>query len=282
MREVQQWRWSALTTSQAFILHLALSLLIFSSLIYVMALYWFPGELFFLDGGWQGLKLVAMVDLVLGPLLTLALYKPAKKGLVFDMSMIAALQIAALAYGFYTTHHVRTVGIVYADGKFTTLSNKAKLEADEKLRLVKAQPQDLPKVSMFNPPIVLSPAHEGGFGKYLEDLFNGYPEAHERSDRYIAISKKPDELRENALSEEELREDKLLDIVKTAKAKLDFDGDVENTIEVHRFDAAFASGVVLYDTNNNRILDYIKKPKRNSAKSVDSEQTVANTEDAGN
>ena len=135
---------------------------------------------------------------------------------------------------------------------------------------------------MFNPPIVLSPAQEGGFGKYLEDLFNGYPEAHERSDRYIAISKKPDELRENALSEEELREDKLLDIVETAKAKLDFDGDVENTIEVHRFDAAFASGVVLYDTNNNRILDYIKKPKRNSAKSVDSEQTVANTEDAGN
>ena len=66
MREVQQWRWSALTTSQAFILHLVLSLLIFSSLIYVMALYWFPGELFFLDGGWQGLKLVAMVDLVLG------------------------------------------------------------------------------------------------------------------------------------------------------------------------------------------------------------------------
>lgn len=282
MRVLPTWRWSALTKSQAFALHLTLSLLIFSSLIYVMALYWFPGELFFLDGGWQGLKLVAMVDLVLGPLLTLALYKPGKKGLAFDMSMIAAFQIAALAYGFYTTHHVRTVGIVYADGKFTTLSNKAKIEADEKLLLVEEQPQELPKVSMLNPPIVLSPSPAGGFGKYLEELFNGYPELHERSDRFVSITENQDELREHAMSEEELHEENLLDIVKTAKAKLDLDGDAIDSIEVHRFDAAFASGVALYDPNHNRILDYIKKPKRDSDKTVDTEQTVADTDEAGN
>ena len=84
------------------------------------------------------------------------------------------------------------------------------------------------------------------------------------------------------MSKEELREDNLLDIVETAIAKLDVDRDVENTIEIHRFDAAFASGVVLYDTSNNRILDYIKKPESDSDKSLDSKQTIANTEDAGN
>ena len=104
-----------LSKSAAFSLHLALSLVIFSSLVAMMLLFWFPGELFFIDGGWQGLKLVAMVDLILGPALTLILYKPGKPKLIFDMSLIAAIQIAALAYGFYTTHQQRTIALVFSE-----------------------------------------------------------------------------------------------------------------------------------------------------------------------
>jgi len=44
-----------LSKGAAFGIHLALSLLIFSSLIAMMLLFWFPGKLFFLDGGWEGL-----------------------------------------------------------------------------------------------------------------------------------------------------------------------------------------------------------------------------------
>ena len=56
-------------------IHLAISLLVFLSFIAVLYFLWIPGDLFFMDGGWQGVKLVAMVDLVLGPLLTLLLFK---------------------------------------------------------------------------------------------------------------------------------------------------------------------------------------------------------------
>ena len=107
----------------AFSIHFALSLLVFLSLVAVMYFYWFPGDLFFMDGGWEGIKLVAMVDLVLGPFLTLLLFKRGKPSLVFDMSVIAGIQIAALAYGFYATYNQRIVAYVYADNQFNTLTS---------------------------------------------------------------------------------------------------------------------------------------------------------------
>ena len=61
------WLTQSPTKGVAFAIHLTLSLLVFSLLVIIMLLCWLPGELFFLDGGWQGLKLVAMVDVVLGP-----------------------------------------------------------------------------------------------------------------------------------------------------------------------------------------------------------------------
>jgi len=103
-------------------LHLALSLLVFLSLVAVMYFYWFPGELFFMDGGYEGIKLVAMVDLVLGPLLTLLLFKRGKPSLAFDLGVVACLQIAALAYGFYATYNQRIVAFVYAENRFNTLT----------------------------------------------------------------------------------------------------------------------------------------------------------------
>ena len=39
------------------------------------------------------------VDVVIGPLLTLIVFDPKKKHLKFDLVVIAALQLAALAYG---------------------------------------------------------------------------------------------------------------------------------------------------------------------------------------
>jgi len=99
----------------AFAIHLVLSLVVFSSLVLMMLVYWFPGDLFLMDGGWEGLKLVAMVDLVLGPALTLILFKPGKPGLKMDLSLIAGLQIAALAYGFYATYNPENFGQYVAD-----------------------------------------------------------------------------------------------------------------------------------------------------------------------
>jgi hypothetical protein len=57
--------------------------------------------LFDIAGGWEGLRIVIAVDLVLGPLLTLVVYKAGKSSLTFDLSCIAIFQIACLGGGVW-------------------------------------------------------------------------------------------------------------------------------------------------------------------------------------
>jgi len=64
------------------------------------------------------------VDLVLGPLLTCIVYKPKKKTLVFDLSVIVLIQLAALVYGVSAIYEERPYFMVYAVDRFTLLAEK--------------------------------------------------------------------------------------------------------------------------------------------------------------
>lgn len=260
--------WSSLSKGKAFSIHMALSLLVFSSLVLVMFFFWFPGELFFLDGGWQGLKLVAMVDLILGPLLTLVLYKPRKPKLLLDMSMIAAFQIAALAYGFVATYQQRTVAVVFADRGFITLSNQAHQEANAKLSALKLTPRSINDIDASTPAMLLTPAPKN-FGKYLEELFNGYPESHERSDQFLAIASANDAMRDSALSNEKLKEDGSYEAVQKALKNIKYD---PKDMELYSFKSRYSSGVAVFDPASKRIIDYvpIDKPIVKTAEVADS------------
>ncbi|HEX4872335.1 MAG TPA: hypothetical protein VFV27_08485 [Nevskiaceae bacterium] len=85
-------------------LHLAIGLLLFLPFLVLMLGYWYPGPLFWIDGGWQGVRIMAAVDLVLGPLLTALIYHPAKtrRALLVDFSFIGVVQLSALLYGGYS------------------------------------------------------------------------------------------------------------------------------------------------------------------------------------
>ncbi|MEE9336118.1 MAG: hypothetical protein V3U65_18685 [Granulosicoccaceae bacterium] len=244
--------WRTLSTRNAFLIHLALSLLIFMTLVAVMVTLWFPGELFFLDGGWEGLKLVALVDLVLGPALTLCLYKPAKKGLLMDMSFIAAFQVAALAYGFVTTFEQRTAAVVFAESRFNTLSNVALIEANENLAERKIKTQSVTAIDSRKPAILVTP--EGESAQQFQDLLNGFPQLHERSDKFIIAKDNSDYLRDLAVSEAALEAEDKKGLVKKALAKQSKSAD----IDVHRFTARYGSGFALFDHNSGRIVDYIE------------------------
>ena len=54
--------------------------------MYVIMSHWFPGYLFELENVWQGLRILVPVDAILGPLLTLIIFVPGKKGLKGDFS----------------------------------------------------------------------------------------------------------------------------------------------------------------------------------------------------
>lgn len=113
---------------QAFGLHLLISLLIFMVLVAVIYFFWYPGFLFRYDGGLEGLKLLAGVDFVIGPSLTLLVYKVGKKTLKFDLACIAVLQLACISGGMWTVWQTRPVAVVFAAGTYSTV-NKHVYEA---------------------------------------------------------------------------------------------------------------------------------------------------------
>ncbi len=249
--------WATLSTRKAFAIHLTLSLLVFSSLIFVMLMWWFPGELFILDGGWQGLKIVALIDLVLGPMLTLVLYKPGKKGLVLDMSLIAGFQLAALAYGFYATHAQRTVAVVYADRNFTTLSADSAETAAAELVALERTPKSIKALHDEYPALLLTPEPPPGqFGKYVSQLLSDYPESHERLDLFekLGAESHREILEKRAKTQESLETTGADVIVAKAIEKGNFD---PNDIEIHHFKARYAKGLVLFSISEQRILDYV-------------------------
>jgi hypothetical protein len=106
-----------ITKLKATAIHICLSLVVFIYLAYKIYYDWYPQPYFAVDGGWQGIRLVAAVDLVLGPLLTFLIFDLSKsrKEIVFDLMTIATIQLGALVYGIYATHSQRPVAIVVID-----------------------------------------------------------------------------------------------------------------------------------------------------------------------
>lgn len=108
-----------MTRFKAFAIHFAISLLIFLVLLYFILVQWYPEPLFSNDGGWYVIRIIAGVDLVLGPLLTLIVFKAGKKGLKFDLTMIVLLQVIALSWGVWNTVNERPAAIIYTLDYFT-------------------------------------------------------------------------------------------------------------------------------------------------------------------
>lgn len=72
---------------------------------------WFPAPYDDMAGGSKLFVILVSVDVVLGPLLTFVAFNPSKtrRHLAMDLSVIALLQMAALAYGLHTMASARPV-----------------------------------------------------------------------------------------------------------------------------------------------------------------------------
>ena len=107
-----------ITKMKATAVHLSISIVVFTYLAYQIYYNWYPEPYFSIDGGWEGIRLIGAVDLVLGPLLTFLIFDLSKsrRAILFDLLIILVFQLAALAYGIYTTYTQRPVAtVVIAD-----------------------------------------------------------------------------------------------------------------------------------------------------------------------
>lgn len=109
---------------QAFAVHLGISAIIFIVLAAIIILVWYPGFLFSTDGGWNGIRLIAGVDFVIGPALTLIVYRVDKRGLKTDLTLIAIIQLACLTAGTWIVYQERPIAVIYFDGQFQPKSHE--------------------------------------------------------------------------------------------------------------------------------------------------------------
>ncbi len=136
---------------QAAALHLLISTVIASVVTALILLLWYPGQYAQIARGLTLIVLVVGVDIVLGPLLTLVVFNPAKsrRELVRDISVIALLQMSALAYGAHTVFVARPVALVFEGNQFHLV-----LAADVVTTELKQAPKGLQSLSLTGPVVL--------------------------------------------------------------------------------------------------------------------------------
>ncbi len=113
-------------------LHLFGSLIVAALTAALVFFVWFPDPYRDLAGGAHLFWLIVSVDVVCGPLLTLALYDLAKTrmALTVDVILVGFIQLAALAYGIHALSYSRPLALVHEVDRFRVVTYADIAEAD--------------------------------------------------------------------------------------------------------------------------------------------------------
>jgi len=98
--------------------HLGISGAIALAVFLPIYFFWYPDVLFQSAGGKDLFFIIMGVDVTLGPLITLIIFKPGKRGLAFDLVVIALLQMGALGYGVWVLFEARPAYIAYVKDRY--------------------------------------------------------------------------------------------------------------------------------------------------------------------
>ena len=107
-----------MTRWKASALHFCISLTVLAAVVAGVVYCWYPPALFGMARAGQLMTIIFGVDVVLGPLLTLLIYRAGKRGLAFDLTAIALFQAIAMAYGLHVLWQSRPVYIVAISDRF--------------------------------------------------------------------------------------------------------------------------------------------------------------------
>ena len=98
--------------------HLLICIGIAAAVLTLMYAFWYTPPLFEAMGG-SGLALILIgVDVVMGPALTLVVFRSGKRGLKLDLAVIGAFQVAALLYGCHIISLARPAFVVFVKDQF--------------------------------------------------------------------------------------------------------------------------------------------------------------------
>ena len=199
-----------------FLSHLSISILIALFVMGLVFFIWYPAPLAKAVGVTQIFLMMLAIDVIVGPLLGLLVYKQGKKSLKFDLTVIIAIQISALLYGIYSIEQGRPAWLAYNLDRFE-LVRKNEI-VDQNINQAKPKFQ---QVSWFKPQYVAV-----NFAKDIQqrndDMFAealGGISLAQRPERYVNFAEAKAQLQKRAQSLELLQQYNDKAVVKNILAK---------------------------------------------------------------
>jgi len=171
---------------KAFLIHLGISACIGALVLLAILWRWYPPPLFDADGGSTLTLPLIGVDLALGPLLTLVVFRSDKPSLRFDLSVIALVQASALAYGVWVSAQSRPVHLAL-------LPQRARIvHANQLVDAPKDGPFAHAPWLRFEPVAAMLPDDARQRSDLLWSVLSGVPDIDYRPRNYVSLDAVPD------------------------------------------------------------------------------------------
>ncbi|MCO8047552.1 TfpX/TfpZ family type IV pilin accessory protein [Acinetobacter towneri] len=186
-----------------FLSHLLLSFLVALLVIGLVFFIWYPSPLATAVGVMHIFLMLLVIDVILGPLLGLLVYKEGKKTLKFDLSVIILIQIAALCYGVFSIEQGRPAWLVYNVDRFELVRKNEIVDTN----IQHAQPQ-FQKPSWFKPQYVATEFAKDTQQRNDEmfaEVFSGISIS-QRPERYVELIQAKTQIQQRALPLVELQQ----------------------------------------------------------------------------
>lgn len=224
-----------MTKVKAALIHILISICIISLFAIVVFFIWYPKPFVAISGVIEPLKLLIVIDVIIGPLLTFVVYKKNKKYLKLDLTLIALMQIAALFYGVYTIYSGKPSMVVMHNGEFLYLSEK--FADHEKLIFDELKPGFFtqPKLAYIK-------------GTEFVDVYNAYSDMQPIED-YNETLLRYSLNRENMAAKFTSKTEEIDDLLSQ------YDSD---DIAFFKLDKQGSKYYVLYSKSQNAIVDYLR------------------------
>lgn len=186
-----------------FLSHLLISLFIAVFIVLWVFFIWYPTPLAKAVGVTHIFLMMLAIDVIIGPILGLLVYKQGKKTLKFDLSCIILIQLIALFYGVFNIAQARPVWIVLNDDQFELIqSNSIITEGLQNANLQFKTP------SLLKPKYVAAELAEDPNirnSNTFDFMLNGISIA-QRPERYVEISQAKSKIQQRGISLKELNE----------------------------------------------------------------------------
>lgn len=149
--------------------HFLGSVIIISLFLSFVYFIWYPEPFYIIHSVFDAVKIALLVDLVLGPFLTMVIFNVLKprSELIRDISIIVLFQIVALSWGLHITYKMRPVFLVFQGETFYTMI-KEDIKLDELNENV-----SLPSIWQRTKPVYVEPLSSEEVVQRMDIIIHG-------------------------------------------------------------------------------------------------------------